>query len=732
MRFQQVKYKLINRDNNTFVWLSDYPQTAEESLYPAPKNWDKAEKTLKRSVRTFGMVTELSKDLEFTKKGAQFLRAGYIAKDIEASYVMEEWRYRPDNEAPYLHSEGVFDFSDYVYENKRVKIPFKSGGLNSLIKAKFNEKLELEREESLYGDVLDALTFDTVALTTREILLISKLETAPNREIVTPGINGIGSITAAFVPNLSVISNSDQENVQPTFDDDEQYFEGGSETAVTSTQLFYNNSNVAKTFKIRFQHKFRCRKPGMDTTKYWVRVYRYNFDGSSYNYQDLREIQAVDYQPTIEWVELDAEETFTLDAGDSLRLGILTAAGSGTVTSSYIVFEIDHIRATITEDSTRPASNTKALLMHEIGDRLMQIFTGEKTHFYSEFYGRTDIGYAETAKYALTAVALGFWIRKFDDEKYEVSLKDYLEASNAVHNTGYTVEKFGDVEKLILEDMRYFFQNVVTIKLPQQVTNLKRSAAKEFCNASLVFGYKKPNADNNTALYQEAMGLDEYNTKSSFTTPITRTDTIYEKISAIRADSYGREFCARKPILNYPEEDTRYDKEGFFLDCKRGDGEALVERLWRDDYVVAPENVYSPETATGLRLTPFHMLERHEWFFNAGLHKHTERKVRFANKVGNSELITQRAGEDPMPERAKIPIPSLSAPLFTNQWVEFEHPIDYEVNKQLYGRTVINGRSVPNYFGLAEYINDEGKKEKGFVFLTQGEKPAKFKVLRAF
>lgn len=732
MRFQKVKYKLINKDNGNFVWLSDYPQNAEQSLYPAPRNWDNAKKTLKRSDKNFSIYTELSNNLEFTKKGAEFLKQGYEAKDIQANFVMEEYIFHPQTEEPILNSTGVFDFSFIKEKDKNIQIPFKSGGLNSIIEAYLSEKFQMEREKSITGVVLDPLETVTVALTSRNIFLVSELNTEPNRTIVTPGIGGIGSISGAFVPNLDVISNSDQENITATFDDNEQYWDGGSETTVSASQCFYFNSNVVKTLNINFDYRIRCSKAGMATTQYTVRLYRYNFDGSTLSYVDSTDVQLVSYQNSGLWVEFNDTIEIDLEQGDCLRIGFLTTAGSGTITSSYINFYIDHIKLLITENSDREDSNTKALLIYEAYDRLMQILTGEKGKFYSEFYGRTDIGYLQTGTYALTGLAPGLWIRQFDDEKIELSLKDMFSNSDAIHNSSYAIETIDGVEKLVVEGMEYFFQNDVVIIFPNQVTNVERNAAREFCHSTMEFGYKNPNADTNNSLYEEAMGLNEFNTKSSYTTPLTRVDTKFSKVSEFRADSYGKEFARRKPRINYPEEDTRYDKNIFVLDLKEGNGEAYEERVWQDDYEEAPQNVYSPETATGLRLTPFRNNERHQWFYNSGLFKQVGDSVRFSNSIGNSELITKKAGEDAKAENSDIEINDLRLPRFVNKWITFNHPVDYSLLQQIYGKTDVNGRKIPNYYFKVKFKNENNQWETGYLFEAELDKKGKFKILKAY
>src|SRR5690606_22163188 len=91
----------------------------------------------------------------------------------------------------------------------------------------------------------------------------------------------------------------------------------------------------------------------------------------------------------------------------------------------------------ITENSYRAPSQTYAVLMHEIGDKLMQIITGEQNRFYSEFFGRKDLGYAEDGEYSKVGISLGFWIRQFYEKNMEISLEEYLNICNTVFNTGY-------------------------------------------------------------------------------------------------------------------------------------------------------------------------------------------------------------------------------------------------------------------------------------------------------
>jgi hypothetical protein len=704
MSYQEVKYKMISLDNNSTL-----------ELLTDPKNWNEAEKTLKRSTKTYGVYTELSKNLEFSQDGADFLRVQYEVYDIEARVILEEYRIYPNQDGFYLHSSGTFDFSGYSSDKNYVKIPFKSGGLNAEIKAQLREKFELERIESLNGVELSEFTTKTVALTSRQILFVSQFQTPENYEDL-----GFNNTVPYRTPFLNVLSNSDVDNIRPVVQEIVPYTAGSPDVLnFEEGNYFYGESDVSKTVNVTGNLDFKIRSGATVAAS----VYIYVTDNNNNVSQEIVIYQSgfVNNQQFV----IDINETINLVEDDNMALVIV---GYSSQTQSNSI-KYNKSTLTVTEDSIRPDSNSKFNFMHEVGDRLMQIITGQQNKFYSEFYGRTDLGYDEDGEFSKTALALGFWIRKFDDEKIEVSLKDFLETSNSIHNTGYGIETINGEEQIVVEDLKYFFQNEVGIVLTEQVSNVRRKAVSDMYYANMSYGYKKPKDDR---MYEEAMGLDEYNTNTSYTNPITRVDKKYDKVCKYRADAYGKEFARRKPKLNFPEQDTRYDKDIFILDLKDGLGDAYLERIWSDDYEVLPTGVFSPETATNLRLTPYRNSQRHEWFYGSGLVKFPEKFVRFANSLGNSELVTKKVGEVAKAENGNNQINTLQYPKFSNQWIEFEYPVDYFVNEMIYGTTEINGRQVPNYYCKLEFINEFGQKEYGYLFTLKPNGNGNWKVLKAY
>ena len=733
MRYQQVKYKLINNDTGEILGNNDKGKFV--GISTDPQNWDESEKTLKRSNKTFGVYTELSKNLVFTKDAADFLKRAYLYKDIEADVTLQEYRLHPKTEQEYLHSAGVFDFSEYKADKLTVKVPFKSGGLNSLIQSQLREKFELERLESINGKTINPINKKKVALTSRKIFLVSDFDTDDAVEKITMSVESNAGNTRNQTTGMPLkLIGKSHEQAQFVINGST-----GDENNGSTGMMFFLIADRERTLNLTFNFDL-----DVQFTQYeQVQWGQYNVNLTTYqngNFYDVknRDLLAdissslpsnVRYPYGIFTKHINIPETkktVTLQAGESLAIELFLKADMYVSNTAGVRADAKNFIGSllIEEYSFFKDTQSEAVLMHEAGDKLMQILTGEK-RFYSEFYGRKELGYNSDGEFSRTGLSLGFWIRQFYEKNMELSLDDYLKTSNAIHNTGYTIEVIDGKETLVVEDLKYFFQDAVAIVLPNQVSKVEREAYSEFCDSSLEFGYKKGGD------YEEAMGLDEYNIKTGFTTPLKRVDTKYSKLSSARADAYAKEFARRKQKESYPTTDTQYDKDIHLLDLKEGLGRALEERLWQDDFEVAPTGVYSPETATNLRLTPAHLEQRHEWFYGAGLLKQQDEKIRYSNTGGNNSLVTKKTGQSARGEKDDINISDLERPRFQAIWATFKHPLDHNIYEQLNGKTNVKGRLIPNVYFKVQFIDNQQKKRTGYLFEQRfkGNNLGEFKLL---
>lgn len=707
------RYELFNEDMGVSLKLIDDPENSEDS-----------EKTIKRE-KTFGIITTLSKNLEFIKKGAEFLREAFEFKGIEARVTMKEFRTFPDKDGEFLHLEGDFDFSKYSSTKTRVKVPFLTGGLNAQIKAQMNQKFEIQKTTSITGANIGELILKDVALTSRAILLISKFETNDVDKKSTSfrmNFDSGNTRTGSLGIPLDIISNSD-DKIQNVIKDSSFTTTPNNGEIVS---VFYLNNDVTKTLKIDFDVFSVIREIKVDDLSnefMQVDLVKFN-NGATLDFVSRTTLSTVNMSQINGFeINFTDTQTVTLLAGESLSLQWFGGGDFGGLFNDgdlKVDFTETKAKITITEESIRDDSQTKAILMNDVGDRLMKVITGEENRYFSDFFTNGD--------FKLMGITYGLWIRQFFEKKISISLKDFLDTTNFVLHTGHTIQKINGVDTLVHEDMRYFFQDQVGITLPIQISDVERKPATDLYFSNIDYGYDKPKGEE---LYEESMGLTEYNTKTSATFPITRVDKKLNTLSKWRADPNGKEFARRKSKLDFAEEDTRYDRDVFLLDLKEGLGTALEERLFQDDFETEPTGIFSPETATNLRITPFRNLERRGFFIRGGFQKFKEDFIRVTEIIGNSDLSTKKVGEVIRSESADIPIKELERPLFENEWVTFNHVVDFNINEQVFGETVINGRKVPNFFLKVKYLNENLNFEFGYLFELNPDKEGKWKILRA-
>ena len=731
MNFPRVEFKLINRDNGTSIVLNDISPGG--TYYDPPIGWDDSEATIKRSMDNYGVFTMISQDLEFVTQGANFLRLAYLTKRTEANVDMEEYRFNPNTDVKYLLNTQTFDFSEYNATRTKVTIPFKTGGLNALIQSKRKDKYELERTQSLNGNTITPVTKTDVALVNKNIFRISELETA-DTDRTTESFRmsfGGGNYREAHVGiPLSINYESDD---MVTVQIKDQY--EGSETEGLSTMVFYLNNDVRKDLKIKFSLTFtgiyRTVSDLSNNAFFRVLLETYNnglnldIDLSKRRklFEVLGDGNVVDYFFNETTTSIEFDEVITLEEGESLSLQWYGGANFGGTFDSGR-YDVDFVNVSckmnIDEDSVVPNTQSQTVLMKDAGNQLMKIFTGDEGRYESEFFTNGD--------FKLCGLTLGFWIRRFFDKKIEISWDEFINNSNSLFLMGYTIEKIDNFEKVVHESIDYFFQNFVSVVLPEQVSELNRYPLTEETYSSISMGYKKPSGDN---LYEEVQGTDETNIRNTYNTPIVRVQGDYDKVSDFRADSYGKSFASLKSVENNPTEDTRYDKSIFVLDCKETDGLLIQERTWEDDFEQPPTNVYDPENTTGLRLSPINNLLRHGKFIRSFTNLQLEDSISFNSSIGNELMTTRPIGGVERAENSSILINDLDFPLFENEVIEFKSKVTFEITQQLYGKTNVGERLVQNFFGKVQFINDQGQKEYGYILEVMPNNEGIWKLIKA-
>jgi len=726
----RVDYELYNKDQGTLTGIM-------------PIGWQSDEKEYTRHETYHGIISRFSNSLKFTDTAKDFIQLVDEIGGINSDIQLKRKEKHPQTDVFVETYRGNLDLSTKETEDGKLSIKFNSGGIEQQLKARESDQVEIDRTTTIDGKIIPEIEPIIVALDGRRIFLKSKLETAENDNSINlyneSNAGGTRNQTAG-IP-FSVINKS-HEQVQDVLSGNV-----ASETAGTTGMMFFANSDRKRTLnlKVDFTFKFNVYQEHIDWSTFSINLTKFK-NGVSYDLPTRISLFSLGSKDAINAsngnnYSVNYSGIIEVESGESLAIEAYQNVDFKSSPNAKLSIDLSNIAGTlfINEDSFTEKSKTKAILAYESIDRLVTICTGKEKAFYSDFLGRTDLGYAVDGPGSLTGITHGFWIRQFDKfpipteipkvenlfKPLTTSFKEAVASLDAVWNVGIGIETVGNKERIRLEELSYFYNNNVTIRLPNQAKKVKRSCATQYYYSSLEFGNEKGGT------YEEACGLDEFNTKTNYTTVINRIKGAYSKISKYRTDNYGPEFARRKPKSLNDTEDTSYDNDVFMMDLKRGLTSIFEQRKWQDDLDQEPTGVFNPESAFNLRFSPFNCLLRHSWWFGGGFKKYMTDYVRYGSSTANSQLKTKFIGKPEYSENGNIINSELMRARFFPEWIEFEHVCDFDIMQAVEGTTIIQGKEIKNFYGLVEFINEDNEKERGFLFNLKPQGKGQWKLLKS-
>ena len=699
-------------------------KTFDSITIDEPLEWNNSDQEYARNDPYHGIIINMSNNITFIGNAADYIDLVYNTEGIIAELRLTREERHPVTDHWTLTYSGWLDMTTYQKENGRIKMKFNSGGMEMILKAREQEQVEIDRTDTIDGNFLSELDTVDVQLDGRNIFL----ETAWKAVSIDyhhklEWVRGNNSICNTLPMEIFKKSHDQAQDIN--ISSNGQYEEGSEYMMlVNSTRRLLRNISV-NIDKIKINATLASDR---NILKNMVHIFiaKFSRNGDVYKVIPGSKIVLWETQDNQQGIPnstiniLNRQHIFTLYVGESLGL-MVTATSNVGLSFRYKLLEGN---ITIKENSSFEESTTKAVKPFYLANRLIEIITNRKNIVKSEAL--------QNGQWKDLLLAHGLWIRQFsreldselpeDERKFKpltTSFRDMMESFFATCNLGAGIERNGYDEKIVIEDLGYFYNQNVTIKLPNQVKNVKRSVHVNKYYKNVEIGFEKGGK------YEEAMGLDEFNVKNTYTTCISTVKNSYTQISKYRADSYGAEFARRKLFENYSTEDTSYDQDIFFLDCKPSfNGYAL--RKYEDDFDSIPTGIYSPKTAFNLRLSPFNSLLRHGWVIGAGLTKYPNQKIKYSSSNGNSTLKTEYA------ENGEIQNTRLQRARYVPEIIEFSHKVDFDISQQLNGTTrTFDNQIIPNMYGLVEFINELGKTERGYLLSVKPNGEGKWRLLKA-
>ena len=680
-----------------------------------------------RNAQYHGVLTKVSKEISFNNSEKEFILSEYRDKGILGKIILTVFHLEEglNGDIKWNRKYIVYaDFNTLKIKNDILSILFNSNALMDLIDSYEDEEFEIERTQTVDNIDIPEIQEDFIQLNGRSLLtngafISERLEWRSWNQVS----NGNKVILGL---NTEVIS---QGPARQTTQEDGIKEGNFFEKVVTSSNLFYDNAVEEEADNaLSFSYKIgKIFLHASETVSSRVSIVKWSYNEGNANYDFIEEYVLYQRDGIPGYLGLiTPNNSFDENIFGTLKVNVgwneglmLCFVRDGQGISNYKLegFECSFGQVAFFEPSPKIRFN----FLHDVLSRLMLIITGRSDLFYSSVLGRTEIGYDKNGDYSFVGFLSGLWSRDFKKtsrnyKSPKISLKDALDSCCNIFNLGTGIEDYGSSQRLVLEDLEYFYKSQIGGFFTSQISNVEREVDSQMFYSGLEFGYEK------VQKLDQEMGLDEPNVKSNFVTPIYKSTQKFNKLSKIRTDEYKLETLRRKPVLKFPDEQLSGDEDNWLLDLKPSDSQEDVHPYkqvhWSDRLSKEPTGIHDPESFTSMIFTPMRMLLRLSSIFNSGMYLFKNKFVNFISSSSNRELSMQFKGEEEIKESDNIKISKLKRPIFKNEIIKFTHPYDEYVENLINGKTktTVNGkeRLVPNFYFKQEWVNEKGDIERGY------------------
>jgi hypothetical protein len=341
---------------------------------------------------------------------------------------------------------------------------------------------------------------------------------------------------------------------------------------------------------------------------------------------------------------------------------------------------------------------------------MFQFYTDQIDCFRSDYFGRTDSDpvYPADGPGSLRTILSGAAIRQVPGKTTFVNGNDFFGALNAIDCLGFGFEFVSGKQVARVEPIEYFYNKDLLILDLGPVSQLHRLVETKQYNNQIENNYGKIDI-------QKTNGIDEFGTLRRWKFPITQSST--KLMASTKYKISGAEIEDQRRKITSTE-DAKNDDANFFIQVVRLDATFIPKT---DEGYVLIENLFSPETAYNLDLSPRRNLDNWLKIVAISLYKSPTKSIVFSSGEGNYFMITQKATEAaPKPEGGPGVTVDLAnvAPLFMPERYKFEVPLSAGqmqiIRQNPYGYFIFQEfRGGPNLEGYLNKVTRNAKKGLG-------------------
>lgn len=643
-----------------------------------PDGWNEKRVSIKRSRTYFGLNRMITTSLKFVTNGKDLIQRIYENEGTEFEVNIAWYEY---NELPidkyFLFFAGLVDLSTYDIEETFIKCDVNESNIARKFVSRQDIKVNLNALESIEGVTLPTNSEVTVTLQQRELVSVGTfalneaVSTAESQAGIDEGIPWEG-FTLPIVLQGTDVDNLSSQDVAALYAVGGAYWDPAGEESIvtlsgtvtgTLTKFFDSANSLDVSFRIRVYTDDTLTAIEFDSP----------LTGASY---------------TIEDGSTPLPFTFSIDVtfggpppavniGEDMVMSLIAINTdvTGTIEDVFLCefTEIDFKVSVVSQwnDTTQ----AQGYLMHEVGQRISEVILDKEGVFKSDFLGRTDIGYPVDGAGSQQTVHSGKQIRAIPNECPSLNFKDWFTSMNAMHSMGAGIEhdEFNN-PFLRVEEKAHFFSGQVVVTI-HSVSNMKKTVAREWIYNEVEVGYESLNDE-------QVNGALEYNNKFEWAcSAIKNIKNKLDLVSKLNAGGYPIEFARRLQYSDNPTEDSKYDNKNFTVIVKEdgtlANGDTKYKNEQDEDYDIV-ENIFSPETAYNLKITPGNMFRNNGGPIRSGLEHYLDEPIKFQFAEQLENLKSQVIGEASITENDDIDVSTLSAGLWIPEIYSFENVLTRE------------------------------------------------------
>jgi len=732
-----------------FVATSDQLQPLP--LDVAPVGWDGLKYLFQRDERYWGVMLTGSADLTFWKTGGEYLRTLYRggidangqtipAGGIDAVSALNVFERDPNEYRNALVLRQQVDFTTYRDTTAGVSVKLKETGFATSVLARADSEVDLFGSTSLGGGYIAPPTPTIIALHSQMLRLKYAASQKADADL-SPGLM-FGDEDDLSHEQLLLFGFDTQRDNDLGLEPFAGGFVQGNATDVPALYTAKENGTFVIEFDLRASVSATNNGDGPEFETVegdgFLRVKRGQATIAEYPLISFfkEENLGGDYVGEVK----TGVRRYTIDVqvGDTIylytRYFVHDIGGIGTGIRYRSTISGQMLAGsyfTITAESTTPETSCRGVLIYEAFQHLVAAMT-DGGNFYSEHFGRTDLGYAMDGAGSLRFITNGFGLRGFPlpTDPYTVGddgidpRKPLTAAFSKVYNSldstdclGLGIEQRDGKPTLRIEPRSFFFQQKETLRLGA-VQGLATSPYLPGFHNEVHIGYQRWQSG-------AAVGLDEFNGQRTYALPLNSQKATYSALSDMITAGYVLEQTRRQQFVMGTNKEGGADQDLFLVCLRRSPSGGLVTE--KNEAFSSVTGILSPETSYNLRLSPARMLRQHGAFIRAGLAPQAAagKKLQLTKVEGNDKLVSQlRMEAAPVDEHASPTITDLAAPIYLAEQHTFTAKLRRQQLRQL----------MKSPYGKISFLDGKGQRHGGYVLKVEcapESGQASFTLLRA-